>query len=239
MSFSNANKMMSGAATAALIGLLTTPASAHARPDFECYSLGGYQFPGGDVVLHYPETDSETRFSTPKGLTVDAPAVTVFQSGVRLKGRVTGSIEKGGNIIRLKVTREGYEPLFLDGAVDADNTPAGSFAWENHDRQLWDSPTEFSCLPGSPPPVADQLPPAEELLRSQTATVAGGPVDVFNIAHNDIPDPVNGIAGAKIATLQDGAQVNLDGACKDGWCRVNEASIPQGFGFVEQGRLAF
>ncbi len=228
-----ARKVIAAAAAAAVGLLILTPSPAQARPDSECYSQGGYQFPGGPVVLHYPETDSETRFDAPRGLSVDAPGVTVFQSGVRLKGQVTGSIEKGGNVIRLKVTREGYEPLFLDGAVGPDNTMSGSFAWENHDRQLWDSPTQMACVPGAPPPIPD------EFKRKPSATVAGGPADVFNIAHTDVPDPVNGIQGAKIATLPEGAVVLLEGDCKDGWCRVNEASIPQGFGFVEQGHLAF
>jgi hypothetical protein len=97
----------------------------------------------------------------------------------------------------------------------------------------------FACIPG--PPVEDLPAPAGEPVAAaqQSATVAGGPADVFNIAHNDVPDPVNGVQGAKIATLPDGAPVGLEGQCKDGWCRVNEASIPQGFGFVEQGHLAF
>ena len=225
---------MGGAATLAAIGFLITPA-APAQADYDCYDQAGYQFPGGEVVIHYPETDAETRFRVVKGEThVDTAAETFYQNGTSLPGRITGDMTKGGNIIRLEVTRGSkYEPLILDGAIGPDGTPQGSFVTGNLDRQNWDSPTVFACVPGSPPPIPD------EFKRKPVATVAGGPADVFNIAHNDVPDPVNGIQGAKIATLPDGTPVSLEGQCKDGWCRVNEASIPQGFGFVEQGHLTF
>ena len=229
---SKSSKVVVGLAAAAAIGSLFTPAPAQA--DYDCYEQGGYQFAGGEVVIVYPETGAETRFNAPRGLSVDAPAETFYENGTSLTGRVTGNIEKGGNVINLTVTRgPKYPPLILGGAAGPDNTPQGAFQYENHDSQLWESPTELACVPGSPPPIPD------EFRRKPSATVSGGPADVFNIAHNDVPDPATGIQGAKIATLPDGASVLLEGECKDGWCRVNEASIPQGFGFVEQGRLAF
>jgi hypothetical protein len=49
-----------------------------------------------------------------------------------------------------------YAPLIIGGAVMPDNTPAGSFRWENRDLQLWDSPTQLPCLPG--PSIEDRPP---------------------------------------------------------------------------------
>jgi hypothetical protein len=242
MFISNSYKLVGGAATVAAIGFLITPA-APAQADYDCYKQGGYQFPGGEVVIHYPETDSETRFRVVKGDThVNTAAETFYQNGTSLTGRITGDMEKGGNIIRLQVTRGSkYEPLILDGAIGPDGTPQGSFVTGALDRQLWDSPTVFACIPG--PPVEDKLPAPDGTnpvaTATTSATVGGGGADVFNIAHNDVPDPANGVQGMKIATLPAGAGVGLAGPCKDGWCRVNEASIPQGFGFVEQGNLQF
>jgi hypothetical protein len=242
MSTSTSTKLVGGAAAAAAIGLLITPVpSAHA--DYDCYKQGGYQFPGGEVVLHYPETDSHTNFRVVRGDThVNTAAETFYQNGTILEGRITGDMEKGGNIIRLKVTRGGdMSPLILDGAIGPDGTPQGSFVTGNLDRQLWDSPTVFACIPG--PPVEDPLPKPNGsnpvAAAATSATVGGSGADVFNIAHNDVPDPANGVQGMKIATLPAGAGVGLAGPCKDGWCRVNEASIPQGFGFVEQSELVF
>jgi hypothetical protein len=240
MSTSNAKTLAAGAAAAAAIGLLVTTTPAHAYPPAplappDCYKeAAGYQFAGGEVVIHYPETDAETKFNAPRGITVDAPAETFYQNGTSMTGRVSGKIDKGGNWINLTVTRgSNYPPLLLSGAVQPDNTPAGNFTYENHDMQAWDSPTQLVCIPGAP--VEDRPIPAPAAPKS--ATVTGGDADVFNIAHNDVPDPVNGITGAKIATLPNGTQVGLEGQCKDGWCRVNSSQIPQGYGFVEQGHL--
>jgi hypothetical protein len=231
-----------GGAGAAVIGLVMIPAPAHALPPVplappDCYrEAAGYQFPGGQVIIHYPETDSETKFDAPRGINVDAPAETFYQNGTSLPGRVSGTIDKGGNWIKLTVTRgPKYAPLLLTGSVQPDNTPAGNFTWENHDMQAWDSPTQLVCIPGAP--VEDRPIPAPA--QAKTATVTGGDADIFNIAHNDVPDPTNGVVGLKIATLPTGTQVDLDGACKTGWCRVNSPQIPQGFGFVEQAHLAF
>lgn len=158
------NKLVGGAATAAAIGLLVTP-QAQAVPPAplappDCYSeAAGYQFAGGEVVLHYPAIDAETRFNAPKGITVDAPAETFYQNGTSLKGRVTGKIDKGGNWINLTVTRGSkYPPLLLSGAVQPNNTPAGNLTYENHDMQAWDSPTRLICIPGAP--VEDRPLPA-------------------------------------------------------------------------------
>ena len=114
------------------------------------------------MTIVYPETGAETRFNAPRGTTVDAPAETFYENGTSLKGRITGDITKGGNIIRLTVTRGSkYAPLILDGSVGADNTALGSFVFGTHDRQNWESPTQLACLPGAPPPLQDQLPKTE------------------------------------------------------------------------------
>ena len=159
MGTSYGRKLAGAATTAIATGLLIAPAPAQAEPTFACYKeAAGYQFPGGELVIHYPETDAETRFNAPKGLTVDAPAETFYQNGTSLKGRATGTIEKGGNIIRLTVTRGSkYDPLIIDGAVGPDGRPSGSFVTGNLDRQLWDSPTKFACVPGAP---VEERPPA-------------------------------------------------------------------------------
>jgi hypothetical protein len=136
----------------------------------------------------------------------------------------------------LKVTREGtsrdYPPLILDGDIGPDDRAHGTVTYKGGDPASWDSVQPMKCIPASTP--AQQAP-----AQGKTAIVTGGDADVFNIAHNDVPDPTNGVAGMKIATLPNGTQVDLDGACKAGWCRVNSSQIPQGFGFVEQGHLAF
>jgi hypothetical protein len=157
MSSSNGKKLVGAATGAFAVGLLITPAPAQALPD--CYSeAAGYQFAGGEVIIHYPETDAETKFNAPRGITVDAPAETFYGNGTSLKGRVSGNIDKGGNWINLTVTRGSkYPPLLLSGAVDPDNTASGNFTYENHDMQAWDSPTQLVCIPGAP--VEDRPPP--------------------------------------------------------------------------------
>jgi hypothetical protein len=70
-------------------------------------------------------------------------------------------------------------------------------------------------------------------------TVIGGDADVFNIAHNDVPDPATGVRGLKIGTLKNGSQVYSGVPCKNGWCQVNSSVIQGGNGFVEQAHLKF
>lgn len=215
--------------------LVVTPAQA--RPDNECYALGGYQFPGGEVVIVYPETGAETRFTVPRGTTVNAPAETFYQNGTSLKGTITGEMTKGGNIIRLTVTRgPRYAPLILDGAVNADNTAAGSFAWENHDRQLWESPTQLACIPGAPPPISDQLPPRqvpEPVAAPQPAAAAQGPGTATVIADTDIYDKPDG-QGQRIGTLFVGESHPLMEPCRDDWCRIGQVELG-GFPGLQDG----
>lgn len=165
MSSSNSKKLIGGAAAAAAIGLLITPAPAQALPPAplappDCYrEAAGYQFAGGDVTIVYPQIGAETRFNAPRGTKVDAPAETFYENGTSLKGRVTGDIDKGGNWIKLTVTRGSkYAPLLLSGAVLPNNTPAGNLTFENHDMQEWESPTKLVCIPGAP--VEDRPIPA-------------------------------------------------------------------------------
>ena len=107
----------------------------------------------------YPETGAETRFNAPRGTTVDAAAETFYENGTSLKGRVTGDITKG-SLINLRVTRgPKYPALNLSGDVAPNNTGQGAFQFEDRvDMQNWESPTRLACVPGAPPPVADQLP---------------------------------------------------------------------------------
>jgi hypothetical protein len=89
-----------------------------------------------------------------------------------------------------------------------------------------------------PPPAAPPIAAQPQRPRFQeVGTVIGGDLDVWDIAHNDVPDPATGVRGAKIGTLTNGSQVALDRPCQDGWCHVNSNQIPQGDGFVEQIRL--
>lgn len=166
MSLVNGYKIFGCAATAvaATIGLMITPAPAKAypplplRPENECYhSAAGYQFPGGEVVIVYPDTGAKTRFNAPQGTHVDAPAETFYENGTSLKGRVTGDVTKGGNVIDLTVTRgPEYPPLHVQGAVQPNNTPGGEFFFDNGGLRPWKSPTQLACVPGAP--VNDPLP---------------------------------------------------------------------------------
>jgi hypothetical protein len=61
---------------------------------------------------------------------------------------------------------------------------------------------------------------------------------MFNIAHNDVPDPATGVRGLKIGTLKNGSQVYSGVPCKNGWCQVNSSVIQGGNGFVEQAHLS-
>ena len=70
-------------------------------------------------------------------------------------------------------------------------------------------------------------------------TVIGGDADVFDIAHNDVPDPATGVRGLIIGTLKNGSQVYSGVPCKNGWCQVNSSVIQGGNGFVEQAHLQF
>lgn len=73
----------------------------------------------------------------------------------------------------------------------------------------------------------------------QFAKVIGGDADVFDIAHNDVPDPKTGVVAAKVGKLTNGSQVYIGVPCKDGWCQVNSNQIQRGYGFVEQRHLQF
>jgi uncharacterized protein YkwD len=161
---------------------------------------------------------------------VNAPRLDLSKGGY--KGQASGNIASG------------------DPTADATNTMIGGASGDIKDCSFKDfgvgmvrdeviEASYVAVVLGQPKaPAAEPAKPAAPA-QANTAIVTGGDADVFNIAHNDVPDPANGITGMKIATLPNGTQVDLDGACKAGWCRVNSQQIPQGFGFVEQGHLAF
>ncbi len=245
-------KLVGGAAAAAAIGFLVTPATP-AQADYDCYDQAGYQFPGGEVVIHYPDTDSETRFRVVKGdMNVNTAAETFYKNGTSMKGRITGDMEKGGNIINLTVTRANYEPLILGGSIGPDGTPRGTFAVGsvdgNVERRDWDSPTVFACVPGSPPPLADQLPKNTGINGVAVAQPDPAPQGLGTatvVADTDIYDKPDG-QGQKIGTLFVGEQHPLMEACRDDWCRVGQIELggfeglPNGTAWVySKGFLTF
>lgn len=204
---------------AAAIGLVIAPAPAQALPPAplappDCYGeAAGYQFAGGEVAIHYPETDAETKFNAPRGITVDAPAETFYQNGTSLKGHVSGTIDKGGNWIRLTVDRGSkYPSLLLTGAVQPDNTPAGNFTYENHDMQAWDSPTQLVCIPG--PPVEDRPIPAPAPAPAPEP-VAQAPAPAGTAATEaQAPPPQEAAAPAQNEPcIPDPFDLNFPGAC--------------------------
>ncbi len=96
---------------------------------------------------------------------------------------------------------------------------------------------------GKPAPAAPKPPAAAPPAASgptylpqgpQTGTVTGGDLPVYNIAHDDVKDPTNGVQGLRIATLPNGTVVTFDGVCKSGWCRIDSPLIPGGFGFAQE-----
>lgn len=233
MFFPVERRLVVAAAAASAIGLVLAPASAQAYPPAPLApgDCTAYQFPSGTITLNYPgigRTVFDIAVPSPH---VDTKATTFYDNGTNMPGSVTGDVK--GTAVNLTVTRKGYTPLVLTGQVGAGSRAHGDYTYRNDETGIWDSSEEFGCAATA----AQQAPPPANA--AETATVAGGDADVFNIAHNDVPDPANGVVGAKIGTLPNGTQVNLDGPCKAGWCRVNSNLVPQGFGFVEQGHLAF
>jgi hypothetical protein len=90
-------------------------------------------------------------------------------------------------------------------------------------------PAPAPAQPQAGPTYAPQVP--------QTAHVTGGDMPVFNIAHDDVKDPANGVQGLKVATLPNATIVSFDGPCKSGWCRIKSPLIPNGVGFAEEKSL--
>jgi hypothetical protein len=223
---SNTKKLAACAAAVAAIALLITPASAQARPKNECYDQAGYQFPGGPMVIVYPETDAETRFDAPLGTTIDVPAETFYQNGTSLTGRVTGDMAAGGNVINLTVTRERRDPLpplLLSGAVQPNNTAAGAFSADTLDGQLWESPTQLPCIPGAPPAPAS-LP--------ITRVTVNSDCDVFadNAVTGTIVGKLNGYSSPDGVT-----DVPKFFGCQGKYCEIEFAAGPNGRAWVYDG----
>lgn len=221
MSLSNGAKLGGAVTLTAAIGLLITPAPAQTMPPAplappDCYKeAAGYQFAGGEVVLHYPEIDAQTKFNAPRGITVDAPAETFYANGTSMTGRVSGKIDKGGNWINLTVTRGSkYPPLLLSGAVQPDNTPAGNLTYENHDMQSWDSPTQLICIPGAP--VEDRPVPAPKPAPAPEPVAAPAPAAPANTAPTEAqaPPPQEAAPAApNQPCIPDPFDLNFPGAC--------------------------
>jgi hypothetical protein len=92
-------------------------------------------------------------------------------------------------------------------------------------------------VPAAPAP-APAAPPAAQ---PKMATVVGGDANIYNIAHDENPDPNTGVTGMKIGTLQNGQRVALadGGPCtQNSWCKIVMPNDPAHFGFV-LGHLQF
>jgi hypothetical protein len=216
---------------AAAFGALISPVPAKAYPllPLAPNDCTAYQFPGGTVTLHYPNI-GETVFDTAlPSAHVDTKASTNYPNGSSMQGSVTGDIN--GREIHMTVTRARYTPLVLEGTIGDDNRGHGRLTFRDNEPGTWDSLQEFKCVATAAPPATQQ----------KVATVVGGPVDIYNIAHDENPEPATGIQGAKIGTLQDGQQIPLaeGGPCQQGsWCKIVMSANPERFGFVN-GHLQF
>jgi hypothetical protein len=172
MPSSNSKKLGGGAAAVTAVGLLMCPAPAQAYPPAPLApnNCSGYQFPGGQVTLHYPNI-GETKFDTVLGGThVDTKATTFYPNGSSMPGNVVGNIN--GTKIHLEVTRKGanrdYTPLILDGTVGGDNRGHGGYTFrDGADSGSWDSLTEFKCVPAPAPPPPAAPPPPQPVAAEQ------------------------------------------------------------------------
>jgi hypothetical protein len=231
MSSSHGKKLLGGAAAVAMIGCLTNVAPAQAYPPAPLAPVcSSYQFPAGTVTLNYPKIGRTVFNLAVPSPHVDTAATTFYDNGTSLDGSATGDIS--GNKVHLTVTREGYPPLVLNGAVDAGNRAHGTVVFRKSDPAApWDSSEEFSCTASTP---ADQGAP------SQNGFVVGGPVGIYNIAADENGD-VHGHVGMRIGTLEDGQLVIIapGGPCaKDSWCKIVMPGDPDHVGFVN-GHIQF
>ncbi len=161
---------------------------------------------------------------------VNAPHLDISRGGY--KGHASGSIASG------------------DPTADATNSMMGNASGDIRDCSYTDfgvgmvrdeviETSYVAVVLGKPkaPAPAQQQGPAQPT----TATVVGGPVNIYNIAHDEVPDPNNGIRGLQIGTLQDGQQVTLTpgGPCaRDAWCKINMPDDASRVGFVN-GHLQY
>ncbi|RDH76074.1 hypothetical protein DVS77_23665 [Mycolicibacterium moriokaense] len=112
-----------------------------------------------------------------------------------------------------------------DGGESLRNIP-GDYGGEV--ASSWRSVTPLKCMdaPAASPPAA----PAQK-----TATVVGGDVDVYNIAHDDV-DTGDGVVGVVIGRLVQGQKVPIAGKCAlNDWCKISLPDQTPGFVF---GHLA-
>jgi hypothetical protein len=217
MSSSNSKILSGGVAAFAAIGLLTSPAPAQAYPPAPLApnNCSGYQFPGGQVTLHYPNI-GETKFDTVLGGThVDTKATTFYPNGSSMPGNVVGNIN--GTKIHLEVTRQGanrsYSPLILDGTVGGDNRGHGGYTFrDGADSGSWDSLTEFKCVPA---PVQEAPPPPKPVAAEQPNPA---PQEVPAPAPQEAPAPAPEEAAAPAPApdgpcIPDPFGLNFPGAC--------------------------
>jgi hypothetical protein len=154
--------------------------------------------------------------------------------------------------------RSGYPGQVRDSIASGDPTSSATTAMMGNARdKIRDcSLTEFgvgmvrddvidtsyvAVVFGRPPTPKPVEKPAPTPAQAKTATVVGGDADIFNIAHNEVPDPNNGVRGVKVGTLRNGQQVTLaaGGPCRpNDWCKIVMPDDPEHFGFVF-GQLAY
>jgi hypothetical protein len=149
-------------------------------------------------------------------------------------GTVTGGVD--GSNIHFDIAWDGTNPplsTHYTGTINQfGGITNGLEVNNNGDKNTWGWSDAFQCDQRPNPGPSPAPAPFQEF-----ATVIGGDADVFDIAHDDVPDATTGVRGAKIGTLTNGSQVYLGTPCAQGWCRVNNSQIKTGFGFVEQAHL--
>jgi hypothetical protein len=220
------------ATAAAAIGSLAHVSPAQAYPSVpllppNACAVSGYQFPKEHIIIGFAGIGGVRSEDTGAASThVNVPATINYNNGSSLSGNLSGEVI--GHGIDLTLTREGYPSLHLVGIVDSDNFGRGSYD-VNGNTQPWVTADQLSCVPASSP---------EATILLKTATVVGGDANIYSIAHDENPDPSNGVRGMKIGTLSDGQQVTYvtgipSAPCTpNSWCKIAMPGDLTHFGFV-------
>jgi hypothetical protein len=212
-------------------GFLTLPPTAHADPGCTQYGVVGdfgLRQSNGYAVAWYGSNAIQQSFTGDQATTTSVSGGAVLD-----RGTIYGGVQ-GGHVdftihwdsgLRGHYAGDVGDDGFAHGRTNDEANP-GSTA-------NWDSTSPFQCAtPVVAPPALP--PPAQPADVQRVATVTND-VDVYNIAHDDIPD-ANGVQGAKIGVLRAGQQVRLEGPClPTGWCHIRTSEVN---GFV-LGNLQF
>ncbi|HEX2286939.1 MAG TPA: hypothetical protein VHI10_19305 [Mycobacterium sp.] len=211
--------------------LLSVPAPAQADPMLPLApACDQYGFTG-DVQLRQSNGWNVSFSST--GPVASGPATATGPGGAKMHGTISGGIQ--GRNVDLTIRWDNGPRGHYTGTVGNDVHLSGNSVDEANpgSTATYRSTFPIGCITPAAGP-APQKPPEQP----KTATVVGEAVDVYNIAHGDVPDE-NGVVGVKIGELQVGQQVQLGGPCKpEDWCKVLVPELPGGSGFV-WGHLQF